>query len=74
MPTPTGMLKRSDRIYHKDHPNKIFVVLKRYGNGSDYSVTYTGDDGSDYPDYVRNQRWLLTADWQIRHNGWRIVV
>ncbi len=69
MPTPTGMLKHGDRIYHKEHPDRIFVVVQRYGNRrNNYSITYRNDDRTP----VR-VRWLTETDWQMRHNGWRVV-
>lgn len=67
MPTPTGMLKRGDRIKHKE-TGQVCEVVERLGNDECYSVRVSRKGGhGDGKEFL-----LLTAGYQIKH-GWEVI-
>jgi hypothetical protein len=58
MPTPTGLLKKGDRIRHIE-TGKIFTVTERSGTDIMYSVYLTPVPPNVVPAYGRKNEWLL---------------
>lgn len=63
MPTPSGLLKKGDRLRHKP-TGRVFEVVERTGNDAAYSVYLKAADGKPLPQgtreaYMRPGEFLL---------------
>jgi hypothetical protein len=76
MPTPTGLLRRGDRIRHTE-TGTVCVVQERFGNDATYSVWLQREDGGLFPpssgtSHDRRSLLLLEAAYWIEH-GWKVL-
>jgi hypothetical protein len=81
MPTPTGLLRKGDRVRDRKG-ERTYEVIKRQGNDLNYSVILRLEDATSedrlalssfHPyGYPRDHIRLLEAGYWMEH-GWRLV-
>lgn len=71
MPTATGLLRRGDRIRHRE-TRVVCEVLERLGNDAVYSVRVRRLDGKSFPSTGTPERIMTEIAYWLTQ-GWELV-